>query len=141
MRHRLRHIDHGKGQRSNQVGREKSSLRLQSLSLGQPPRAHQAPQQNDGGSVGVSESDRNLTVLGSDPPEMRPQSMSVAEMFYCKYKNGEIEHKTDLGEVSQDQLIEEIISEALDQLAYALEIKRRREVLREKATYLATHVM
>jgi len=72
---------------------------------------------------------------------LKVQSMSVAEMFYCKYKNGEIEHKTDLGEISQDQLIDEIINEALDQLAYALEIKRRREVLREKATYLATHVM
>ena len=41
---------------------------------------------------------------------LKVQSMSVAEMFYCKYKNGEIEHKNDLGEISQDQLIAELKS-------------------------------
>ena len=45
--------------------------------------------------------------------------------FIKKFRDGAKEHSGDLGEVPLDKLIDEMINEALDQLAYALEIKRR----------------
>jgi hypothetical protein len=71
---------------------------------------------------------------------VKEQSTMVSEMFYNKYMNGAIEHKTDLGEISHDRLIEEMICEALDQLAYALEIQRRRALSKAKADRLAKDI-
>lgn len=45
--------------------------------------------------------------------------------FVKKFHDGAKEHEGDLGEVTLDKLVDEMINEALDQLAYALEIKRR----------------
>lgn len=53
----------------------------------------------------------------------------VSRLFIKKYNDGAEEHKGDLGEVPLDKLIDEMINEALDQLAYALEIKRRSDLI------------
>jgi len=52
-------------------------------------------------------------------------SDSLSKRFVQKYVNGEIEHGSDLGHVSMASLLNEMESEALDQLAYTAEIRRR----------------
>jgi len=71
---------------------------------------------------------------------VKEQSDVISELFINKFLSGAIEHKGDLGEVSMDRLIEEMICEALDQLAYALEMKRRRRVTKEAADRLAKDI-
>lgn len=53
------------------------------------------------------------------------QGNIIAEKFKAKYRAGQLEHKGDLGEVSVMQLLNEMEAEALDQLAYVRELKRR----------------
>jgi hypothetical protein len=49
----------------------------------------------------------------------------ISSLFIKKYQDGAKEHEGDLGWVPIDKLVDEMVNEALDQLAYALEIKRR----------------
>ena len=56
---------------------------------------------------------------------LQATSDSLREKFRFKYINGALEHKSDLGEVPILKLLEELEAEALDQLAYVREIKRR----------------
>ena len=50
---------------------------------------------------------------------------SIADKFKAKYAKGMEEKKSDLGEVTTYDLLEEMEQEALDQLAYVRELKRR----------------
>lgn len=63
-------------------------------------------------------------------PEERTQWVTMTAntlpaIFTEKFKKGQIEHKGDLGEVPLLSLLEEMEQEALDQLAYIREAKRR----------------
>ena len=50
---------------------------------------------------------------------------TLPALFTEKFKRGQVEHKSDIGSVPLMALLEEMEQEALDQLAYAREIKRR----------------
>ena len=52
-------------------------------------------------------------------------SEDLCVRFQQKYINGQVEHGSDLGHVQLAELLKEMESEALDQLAYTAEIKRR----------------
>lgn len=63
-------------------------------------------------------------------PEERDQWLvmtanTLPALFTNKYKAGQVEHKGDLGAVPLMSILEEMEQEALDQLAYVREIKRR----------------
>lgn len=49
----------------------------------------------------------------------------IRSQFIIKYQEGQVEHKGDLGDVPIWVLLTEMEHEALDQLAYAKEIRRR----------------
>ena len=49
----------------------------------------------------------------------------LKERFYAKYQRGAAEHQGDLGSVPILKLLDELEAEALDQLAYVRELKRR----------------
>ena len=53
---------------------------------------------------------------------------SLALSWQIKYRNGTIEHKQDLGELTIGQLLNEIENEALDQLSFVRELKRRLKI-------------
>lgn len=53
------------------------------------------------------------------------QGCIIKQAFLDKYRAGQVEHKGDLGEISAMQLLNEMEAEALDQLAYVRELKRR----------------
>lgn len=50
---------------------------------------------------------------------------SLPAIFTNKYKIGQVEHKGDLGSVPLMSIFEEMEQEAIDQLAYIRECKRR----------------
>jgi len=50
---------------------------------------------------------------------------TLPALFTEKFKKGQVEHKGDLGEVPLMSLLEEMEQEAIDQLAYIREAKRR----------------
>jgi hypothetical protein len=52
-------------------------------------------------------------------------AQTLPALFTNKYKAGQIEHRGDLGSVPLMSLLEEMEQEALDQLAYIREMKRR----------------
>jgi hypothetical protein len=50
---------------------------------------------------------------------------TLPAIFTAKYKAGQVEHKGDLGSVPLMSILEEMEQEAIDQLAYIRECKRR----------------
>jgi len=50
---------------------------------------------------------------------------NIARRFQMKFHRGIQEHGNDLGYVTTEQLINEMEAEALDQLAYVAELRRR----------------
>jgi hypothetical protein len=52
-------------------------------------------------------------------------TQKVSERFKLKYLRGSIEHGGDLGQLELSSLLAEIEAEALDQLSYVHEVKRR----------------
>lgn len=56
---------------------------------------------------------------------LRYTTIEIAMAFEKKYQKGMAEHKSDLSTISDERLIDEMIAESLDQLAYAMEMKRR----------------
>jgi len=56
---------------------------------------------------------------------LKSMSNVLAVRFRKKYEKGQDEHKGDLGEVPLSQLLDEMEAEALDQLAYINELRRR----------------
>lgn len=53
------------------------------------------------------------------------QSHQIGATFAAKFMAGRREHGADLGSVSTAMLLDEMEREALDQLAYVREMKRR----------------
>lgn len=53
------------------------------------------------------------------------QAAIIKQTFIAKYHAGQVEHRGDLGEVSAMGLLDEMEKEAIDQLAYVRELKRR----------------
>jgi len=53
------------------------------------------------------------------------ESLRIGHAFSVKYRKGAIEHKSDLGDASLIRILNEMEQEALDQLAYVAELKRR----------------
>lgn len=56
---------------------------------------------------------------------LQAQAAAMSQALKDKYRAGQVEHKGDLGEVSGMQLLNEMEAEALDQLSYIRELKRR----------------
>lgn len=52
-------------------------------------------------------------------------SVTTKNDLITKFEAGQVQHSGDLGEVPVNKLVEEIQCEALDQLAYVAELKRR----------------
>ena len=57
---------------------------------------------------------------------MHVMAHDIALNWRHKFEAGRVEHpESDIGELTFEQLIDEMENEALDQLSYVLEIKRR----------------
>lgn len=56
---------------------------------------------------------------------LKTTTIEIALAFERKYQQGIKEHKSDLSSVSDVDLVDEMIAESLDQLAYAMEMRRR----------------
>ncbi len=52
-------------------------------------------------------------------------ALAIGARFQAKYEAGALEHQGDLGSVGMMELLDHMEQEALDQLAYVREIKRR----------------